>query len=659
MNLKTKLILVFSLLSTVILLISSVAGYLFSKDQFTKGIQNEMKATINSHSNKLDGWIISKEKMIEIVGSTAKNVVGDGEITVPLMAGYKTIDKELSDVYLGTIDGKMIDGSGWTPPADYDPRVRSWYKMGIEQGKLSVTDPYMDMVTKQMAVSVAIPLKNSSGQIRGILAGDILLQTLVDNVREININGQGYAFLLDSKGVILAHPDASFLSKNVFEEEKLKGIASTLKDILGKDEGFKSYNYDNKDRLLVYKKIPTTGWTLAISVPEDVIYQPLSYLKWLFAVILFVSILLVVVITLFVANRITKPMETLARQVQLVAAGDLTVKAEVSGKDEIATLAVGFNEMVSKLRQLILRVCSSAEQLAASAQQLTASAQQSSLAAHQVAGSITQVAQGTEMQLKAVNETSGVVQQMSNNIGNVSISVNQASEKSLQVAGAATEGGASVGKAISQMANIEQTVSISAQVVAKLGERSKEIGQIVDTISGIAGQTNLLALNAAIEAARAGEQGRGFAVVAEEVRKLAEQSQEAAKQISQLISQIQGDTDKAVTAMNDGTHEVKLGADVVNAAGKTFEEITGLVMQVSDQVKGILGDVHQMANGSQQIVSSIKDIDQMSKKTAEEAETVSAATEEQAASMQEIVTSSQSLAHMAEELQAAVNKFKV
>jgi len=208
------------------------------------------------------------------------------------------------------------------------------------------------------------------------------------------------------------------------------------------------------------------------------------------------------------------------------------------------------------------------------------------------------------------------------------------------------------------MASIEQTVLSSAGVVANLGERSKEIGQIVDTISGIAGQTNLLALNAAIEAARAGEQGRGFAVVAEEVRKLAEQSQEAAKKIAILISEIQGDTNKAVIAMDSGTREVKLGAEVVNASGQAFQEITTLVTQVSGQVSEISSAIDQMASDSEQIVGSVKRIDDLSKKAAGEAQTVSAATEEQSASMEEIAALSRALAKLAMELREAVNKFE-
>ena len=165
------------------------------------------------------------------------------------------------------------------------------------------------------------------------------------------------------------------------------------------------------------------------------------------------------------------------------------------------------------------------------------------------------------------------------------------------------------------------SVSSSAQVVAKLGERSKEIGQIVDAISGIAGQTNLLALNAAIEAARAGEQGRGFAVVAEEVRKLAEQSQEAAKQIANLISEIQTETDSAVVAMDDGTREVKIGTEVVNTAGQAFKEIVSLIAEVSSQIREISAAIQQMASGSQQIVASVRNIDSISKGTAGQTQT--------------------------------------
>lgn len=376
--------------------------------------------------------------------------------------------------------------------------------------------------------------------------------------------------------------------------------------------------------------------------------------------ILVVALLVLVLVGLFITRLIAKPLQSMVLICEELAAGDFRDKPrQMLRKDEVGQLADAMASMRDSLRNVLKQVSESAEQVAASSEELTASSEQSAQAVTQVAGSINDVAQGAEKQLNAVSETSAVVEQMSAGVQQAAASSNEAASQSERAADKAKEGNSSVAKAVSQMAHIEQTVNNSAQVVAKLGERSKEIGQIVDTISGIAGQTNLLALNAAIEAARAGEQGRGFAVVAEEVRKLAEQSQDAAKQIATLISEIQGDTDKAVVAMGEGTREVKVGTEVVTTAGRAFEEISALVTNVSGQVKEISSVMQQIASGSQQIVMSVKEIDEHSKKTVGEAQTVSGATEEQSASMEEIASSSQSLAKLAQDLQTAVSRFRV
>ncbi len=659
MKLKTKLTLLFSLVTTATLLVLSISVYMFTQAQMVKGIQAEMLSNVHSQVNKLDGWLIGKAKILEITAGTLQSTVGDGTITVPMLAGYKTVDKELSDVYFGAVDGTMVDGSGWLPPADYDPRVRAWYKLASEQGKLVFSDPYLDLVTKQMAVSVAMPLKNSQGQLRGVVSEDILLQTLVDNVKEINLQGEGYAFLLDAKGMLLAHPNPDFVSKNFAELEPLREIAPKITSIIGSDQGFSNYRYNGQDLFMAYQKIPSTGWTLAISVPEAVIYKPLATLKWLSAAITLASVCLVILLTFFMAKRLTKPLEALAAQAGLVANGDLTIQAPVNGQDEIADLAAGFNKMVHNLRELIAQVSTSAEQVAASSQELTASSHESAQASNQIAESVVAIANGTDRQRNAVEETAAVVDRMSLSIEQAAGEASQTVVKSTQAADKAKESRVSISRAVQQMVLIEQTVNNSSRVVAGLGERSKEIGQIVDTIAGIAGQTNLLALNAAIEAARAGEQGRGFAVVAEEVRKLAEQSQEAAKQIAGLIGEIQQDTLKAVAAMADGTREVSCGAEIVTAAGGSFQEIAELVTAVLTQVTKISAAMADMDNGSQQIVASVRTIDDLSKAAAAAAGTVSVATEEQSASIGEIAAASQNLADMAQNLQATITRFRI
>jgi len=362
----------------------------------------------------------------------------------------------------------------------------------------------------------------------------------------------------------------------------------------------------------------------------------------------------------YINRIITKPLNNVVIVCNELASGDFRDKPRtVLRQDEIGQVADALAAMRSNVRTLMQKIYTSSESLLGSSEELTASAEQSAKAAEQVASAITDVAHNMDGQLLATANTSNVIQNMSTNVQQISMNANQVAENSGSAASKAKEGSFSADKAITQMTTIETTVTASAETVAKLGERSKEIGQIVDTIAGIASQTNLLALNAAIEAARAGEQGRGFAVVADEVRKLAEQSHEAAKQIAILIREIQNDTGKAVMAMSEGSKEVKIGAEIVNASGLAFHEIAQLVSQVSGQVKEISAGIKQLSSGSEQIVGSVRRIDELSKVASGETQTVSAATEEQLASMEEIASSSQSLSNLAMDLQEAVSKFQV
>lgn len=365
-------------------------------------------------------------------------------------------------------------------------------------------------------------------------------------------------------------------------------------------------------------------------------------------------------ISFVISRGISSIAQQLVAAAHKIANGEITRDdVQSTSSDEMGQMAVAFSQMKANLRALIEQVVTVSEQVSASSEELTASASQSATASNQVAEAVSHIAEGAEQQMGAIDATSAVVEQMSASVQQVAANANEVSMLSSKAADAAHTGGEAVENAIRQMRQIEKAVGESAEMVGTLGARSQEIGQIVDTISGIAGQTNLLALNAAIEAARAGEQGKGFAVVAEEVRKLAEQSQEAAKQIAGLIGVIQQDTDQTVRSMDTGTREVKVGTEVVNAAGGAFREIAELITQVSGQVREISAAMQQMASGSEQIVSSVKDIDHSSQRSVEATQNVSAATEEQSASVEEIAAASQALAKMGEDLQAAVHKFSI
>ena len=368
------------------------------------------------------------------------------------------------------------------------------------------------------------------------------------------------------------------------------------------------------------------------------------------------ALILAFVATLFMAKRITDPLRQMG---EALASGDLTRTLDVNTKDEVGVMSQHFNTMVVELRKLVRQVNELSQTLAASSEELAASAEQSSEVSQQVAQAITEVAAGTSKQLSAVNDASAIVEEVSASAEEVAATAETITGLSHKSTAATLNGSSAIDRAVQQMGNIGDGSKAVNDAVEKLAESSRHIDEIVNVISGIAGQTNLLALNAAIEAARAGEQGRGFAVVAEEVRKLAEQSESATKEITKLIAQNHMDIQKAVQAMEVSSSSVKVGIDVVNAAGVTFREISQLTEEVSTQMEGISSAIGEIAKGSERIVVSVRDIETVSKDSAGQSQSVSAAAEEMTASMTEISSSSQSLAKMAQELQVAIARFRL
>lgn len=327
--------------------------------------------------------------------------------------------------------------------------------------------------------------------------------------------------------------------------------------------------------------------------------------------------------------------------------------------DEFGEMADALVKVRTDLRNLLRNIHSSAEQLAASSEQLTASSGQAASAATQAAGAVTQAADAAVRQQEAVDTSTQAVEKVNHTVKEIETNAQQVAQNSEAAAAKAEQGNTSVDEVVGKMKAAETTVQSSAALVERLGERSQEIGQIVDTISGIAGQTNLLALNAAIEAARAGELGRGFAVVAEEVRKLAEQSQEAAQKISELIMTIQQDTAEAVDSMRQGRNGVVSGAKSVEGLRTQFAEIAGLVNGVSAEIKGIASAMQGAAADAGQITTAVQKIDHHSHTVAKEMQTVSSTTEEESASAEEIASASEALSKLAQELQNSVKIFKI
>ena len=381
---------------------------------------------------------------------------------------------------------------------------------------------------------------------------------------------------------------------------------------------------------------------------------------WMTTIVaLTIVVIISIVILVLLLKNIKSSVDTILAGSRHIASGDLRSKIELDGDDEFAHIAHQFNTMVESMQKMIRKIKTTATDVAGSSEELTANANQSAQVTQNVAQSITEVAEAAEKQLQIIDESRITVQDFQRGLEEAITNQRRAREQTQATAEKAAEGNAFVQTTVDQMNSIAITVQQTGEIVSKLGERSKEIGNIVEIISSISGQTNLLALNAAIEAARAGEHGRGFAVVAEEVRKLAEESQNASQQISELIHSIQEETDRAVASMEEGRREAEKGKENVTATGEIFSRILGMVEDVKTASLAVSKRVLELRENMNSIIEGMGAVDSSAKGIGSESQNVSAATEEQAAGMEEIASSSRSLADMATDLQSETDKFKV
>lgn len=651
MNIRKKLMVTLILMGVIPLILLSLVAVKYLTRVIEEETVKQCGEQVAGISLEVEGYLNRPVEILTIIASDPAVQAFDLVHAKKLLVNVQAAHPDLSFIVDDVNGNQVVRGDNLALSNIAD---RPYFQAALAGKRGVISEVNFAKTTSRFVVSMASPIReNSTGKIVGVVHGSVALTKISEFVSRLSAKG-AVAYVIDGGGKILAHPneqlvkDRSDMTTDPFINKALKEKKSghAIIDRVGDGKKIVAYYPDER-----------TGWLVCLEVPYTVVTEKAWTLIWMLALITLLVLAVVGMVAVVVARRVTRPIVAMQEIAERVAQGDLSQRMEHTAKDEIGFLAQSFNEMVNNLEKLIRQVQDGAEKVSAAAEELSSGAEQSSLASNQIAASIVEVAAGAERQAQSIAEAVAALGEVSQSIQQVTTRANSVAERSNRVAETATDGERSITMAVARMVDLNASVAESAAIVGQLGRRSKEVGQIVDMIQSIAGQTNLLALNAAIEAARAGEQGRGFAVVAEEVRKLAEQSQGAAKQIALLVREIQQDTEKTVEKMETGTCEMAAGVDVVTEAGKIFGGIVDLVKQLSGEVGAIYESMQQMDAGSKRVVGIVQDIDGLTKTAAMEAQMVSAATEEQSASVEEVAASSQNLALLSHGLTQAANYF--
>ncbi|PFS16555.1 chemotaxis protein [Bacillus cereus] len=643
------------LISFFVILIAAVSiiggmSYQTAKKNFETQIMNSAQDNIRILDNLINQMIDAQFNDVNNFARVIHSDMYQGDNQDELrkiLSQYISLNKDVEQVYVAGNDKKFVQEPKIKMVTDYDPTESSWYKDAVnKQGGIVVTEPYKAQGNGHIVVTIAKQTEDKNG----VVAVDLNLDNLLKTTKLINIGKKGYAFILDGKQKIIAHP-----------KEKLgdKADDSWAKKIYEDNHGTFSYTYSGSEKKMVFATNLKTGWKIAGTMYSNEIVEAAQPVFYNMLIVMFISLVVGGVLIYFVTISITKPLKQLVVTSKEISEGDLTQTIQIHSNDEIGQLAKGFNEMTHSLRTLIGRINTSAGHVAAASEELTASVRQASEATEQITSAMDEISSGATTQTASVENGAMLLFDVTEGIQHVATSSSSINTASAHTREKAEDGEKLVGKTVNQMQSIAESVSQSDAVIQLLNNKSKQIGDILEVIQNIADQTNLLALNAAIEAARAGEHGRGFAIVADEVRKLAEQSSVSSSEISKLICEIQDDMSKTVKSMNNVNEEVQSGLVIANETKQNFTEILQSTNEIADQIKTMVETANGMSKGANEVSISVGQIAMTAQNNATSTQSVAASAEEQLASVEEIGSAAGTLSQMAEELQVLIERFKV
>jgi methyl-accepting chemotaxis protein len=549
----------------------------FSKSTFTTvQQQNTMIDEVLGSYNEAIQMLAANKAINEYAADLTRE-----DLLLEIFGNYKDAHKNIQSAYLGTPDGKMILYPIQQLPEGYDPRVRSWYQDATNlDGQIIWTEPYVDASQGNMIISGAKTI-NVDGNFLGVLAIDIDLTKLSETIRNTVVGTNGHLVLMDKNGKVVLHNDKEMLGKDLSEEAWVKTILSQDSDDL------LNYSYNEKPNYLSFVTNKSTGWKIYGTIEASEITNKSAKVRDQVIVVAVVSTFLVIGMGFIISTSISKPIQVVMNAMKKAENGDFSSHVKVKSMDEVGLLAQSYNSMLEKLVPLIKKINNISTTLNESAELLAATSQQTSHSTKEVSETVHEIAKGASEQAGDAEKGAQLINGLSTKMEEV-VSISYQMKTATQTADDLNKDGLSTIKLLRTKSNENSEIASNVgDKIYSLNNKSEKIGRIIETITAISEQTNLLALNAAIEAARAGDAGRGFAVVAEEVRKLAEQSANASKEIQALIIDIQSEAHNAADAMDLVKQSVVEQDKAVDSTEEVFNKIAASINNIVEQTSTI------------------------------------------------------------------------
>ena len=505
----------------------------------------------------------------------------------------------------------MIEnGDSWTPGSDYDPRQRPWYNLAKNNAKQTVTEPYLDLASGNIVISIVNPIYNNNSFV-GTMFYDMDLGGLSDLVNSVNLFDSGYLFIVTGAGTAIAHPDKKANGKEF--SELLPNVSLT--------QGEQSIEIDGEPHLVNITKDTQQGWYIIAVVNEAEAYAAIDSLRNNAIIFSIIGLIVSLVVLTLIIKTLLRPLESLNKAIHDISSGegDLTKRIEVSPTPEFASLATGFNTFTKNLQSEIQQLKQLGNQIVASSNETVEDANQS--------------ADATRQQLHELDMLATAIHEMATAANEVAQSAQGASEAAQDVDRNTIEGSRIVSETSQSIVGLSERLEQAVLQVQNLESATANIETILSVINDIADQTNLLALNAAIEAARAGESGRGFAVVADEVRTLAQRTQESTTEIRGMIEKLQEGSAAVSVAMTQSRSTAGEAVEKAKYADEALRKISSAIEHISDMNIQIASSAQEQSNVAEDISSNAVKIKDLSTTVSELADSSSNAMREQKESM--------------------------